>query len=177
MVPLTSRQRHVSRWREEFAAAGSKFRIGIAWQGNPKHRWDRHRSFSLEYFQALALLPGVQFYSLQKGVAAEDLAHFSRRHGLIDLSGRLDDFTDTAAVMRNLDLVITCDSAPAHLAGSARGARLGGPVGDVRLCGCESVKIALGIQPCACSGRNNWAIGMRSLGGWQAKSRGSCGSS
>ena len=118
MVPLTSRQRHVSRWREEFAAAGSKFRIGIAWQGNPKHRWDRHRSFSLEYFQALALLPGVQFYSLQKGVAAEDLAHFSRRHGLIDLSGRLDDFTDTAAVMRNLDLVITCDSAPAHLAGA-----------------------------------------------------------
>ena len=116
---LATDEERVTEWRDELTGtAGDKFRIGIVWQGNPKHRWDRHRSFSLEYFQPLAGMPSVQLYSLQKGVPAEDLAHFSRRHGLIDLSARLEDFTDTAAAMRNLDLVITCDSAPAHLAGA-----------------------------------------------------------
>jgi tetratricopeptide (TPR) repeat protein/predicted O-methyltransferase YrrM len=118
----------VAWWREELARPASpqrkpgELRIGIVWQGNPKHRWDRHRSFALEHFQPIARLASqgasVQLYSLQKGVPAEDLAYFSQRHGLIDLSGRLEDFTDTAAVMKNLDLVITCDSAPAHLAGA-----------------------------------------------------------
>ena len=46
------------------------------------------------------------------------MTHFICRYGLIDLSDRLENFADTAAVMCNLDLVITCDSAPAHLAGA-----------------------------------------------------------
>ena len=57
-----------AKWRHEFALAGQKLRVGIAWQGNPKHRWDRHRSFSLEYFQPLAKLGDVQLYSLQKAL-------------------------------------------------------------------------------------------------------------
>jgi len=109
----------VEKWREELHLDTSKkLRIGIIWQGNPKHRWDRHRSFGLHQFHPLARMDGVQLYSLQKGAPPEDLAHFVRRYGLVDLSPRLDDFTDTAAAMRNLDLVITCDSAPAHLAGA-----------------------------------------------------------
>ena len=48
----------------------------------------------------------------------ENVARFARRHGLIDLGPRLDEFADTAAMMHNLDLVISCDSAPAHLAGA-----------------------------------------------------------
>ena len=117
---LTADPERVAKWREEIRADSptKKLRIGIVWRGNAKHRWDRHRSFSLEYFHGLARLDGVQLYSLQKGVPAEDLAHFTRRYSLIDLGDRLDDFADTAAVMRNLDLVITCDSAPAHLAGA-----------------------------------------------------------
>jgi hypothetical protein len=97
----------------------SPLRIGIAWQGNPKHRWDRHRSFPVELFAPLSRLERVQLYSLQKGAGRDQLA---TRHSPLatipDLGGRLETFRDTAAVMQCLDLVITCDSAVAHLAGA-----------------------------------------------------------
>jgi tetratricopeptide (TPR) repeat protein/ADP-heptose:LPS heptosyltransferase len=116
----------VERWRQLLASGGEgiapaalgKRKIGIVWQGNPKHRWDRHRSFALEHFNGLARRDDVQLYSLQKGASQERIDAFARRFGLIDLGNRFQDFADTAAAIRNLDLVITCDSAPAHLAGA-----------------------------------------------------------
>jgi len=92
------------------------FKIGIAWQGNPKHARDKVRSFPLEKFQAIAEIPGVHLIKLQKNVEAKNVAFH-----LVDLGDHLDKdgaFLDTAAVMRNLDLVISCDSAIAHVAGS-----------------------------------------------------------
>ena len=118
---LNADDSHVARWRDELAGldgSPAPFRIGIVWQGNPKHRWDRHRSIPLEQFLPLARLGGVRLYSLQKGAPAEDLVYFTRRHGLVDLAPKLEDFTDTAAAMKCLDLIITCDSAPAHVAGA-----------------------------------------------------------
>jgi tetratricopeptide (TPR) repeat protein len=112
------------RWRQELAEIEG-FKIGIVWQGSRHFHLDRLRSIPLAHFAALARLPGVQLISLQKGFGSEQTATVD--FPLVDLSGRLDEvagpFMDTAAVIRNLDLVLTPDTAIAHLAGA-----LGAPV-------------------------------------------------
>jgi tetratricopeptide (TPR) repeat protein len=106
------------RWRKRLAGVPG-FKVGIAWQGNPRHLWDGRRSAPLAAFAPLARVPGVSLVSLQKGPGAEQL----REAGLpvYDLGEELDPgeeaFLDTAAVMRCLDLVVTVDTAVAHLAG------------------------------------------------------------
>src|SRR5262249_50953627 len=97
-------------------------KVGIAWAGNPHHRNDERRSIPLDRFSALFDIPGVRWFSLQVGARAGDLA--SLPPGRVnDLSPQLTDFAESAAVVANLDLVITADTAPAHLAGA-----LGKPV-------------------------------------------------
>jgi len=109
------------QWRRELERYPG-FRIGIAWQGNPKHTNDRQRSFPLEHFAPVAGLDGVRLFSLQKGPGQEQLPRLGDRFAVVDLASRLgesaDSFMDAAAVMKNLDLVITVDSAVAHLAGA-----------------------------------------------------------
>ena len=109
----------VERWREELGRS-SNLKIGITWQGNPKHRWDRHRSFSVQWFRSLAAMEGVKLYSLQKGVGTEQLP--TTCFLITDLRPRLDElgggFEQTAAAIQALDLIVTCDSAVAHLAGA-----------------------------------------------------------
>ena len=105
------------------ADLNSVFKIGIAWQGNPTNRVDRWRSFPLAWFAQLASLPGVRLVSLQKGPGVEQLAALAGRFPVTNLECRFDgledkrDFLDTAAVMSLLDLVITPETAVAHLAG------------------------------------------------------------
>jgi tetratricopeptide (TPR) repeat protein/glycosyltransferase involved in cell wall biosynthesis len=89
--------------------------IGIVWAGNPNHKNDRFRSCSLEQFRPLFTIPTVGFYSLQKGDPANQLqAEFPVQ----DWGAQLEDFVDTAAAIAQLDLVITVDTAVAHLAGA-----------------------------------------------------------
>ena len=115
----------VSRWQEELAFV-SAFKVGIAWQGNPGYGGDRHRSISLAHFAVLAAVPNVRLISLQKGPGSEQVS--AARFSVHQFDDRFDNiagaFCDTAAVLKNLDLVICCDSAIAHLAG-AGGADLG----------------------------------------------------
>jgi Flp pilus assembly protein TadD len=98
------------------------FKVGIAWQGSPTYRKDRDRSVPLAHFAALARVPGVQLISLQKGPGTEQLAGVADLFPVTDLGSRLDEtagaFMDTAAVMKNLDLVVTSDTAIPHLAGA-----------------------------------------------------------
>jgi hypothetical protein len=121
---LWSDRELTGRWRQELAEIEG-FKIGIVWQGSRHFHLDRLRSIPLAHFAALARLPGVQLISLQKGFGSEQTATID--FPLVDLSGRLDEvtgpFMDTAAVIRNLDLVLTPDTAIAHLAGA-----LGAPV-------------------------------------------------
>jgi Flp pilus assembly protein TadD len=94
------------------------FRIGIAWQGNPDHKNDRWRSFRLAHFAPLAAIPGVRLISLQTGDGLDQLKAADRTFPVIELPGRrFRDFMETAAIMTHLDLVITPDTALAHLAG------------------------------------------------------------
>lgn len=111
----------VAKWRDEVASLPG-FRIGIAWQGSPANRTDRGRSIPLECFEALARVPGITLVSLQKGLGSEQIAALADRFHVVDFGKQLDEesgpFMDTAAVMRHLDLVVTCDSSLAHLAGA-----------------------------------------------------------
>lgn len=110
----------VRSWRERLGT-DDVLRIGVAWQGNPKHPNDRRRSFRLAELERLAGLEGVRLYSLQKGPGSEQLGEAAGRFPVVDLGPELDEsagaFVDTAAVMSSLDLVICPDSAVAHLAG------------------------------------------------------------
>lgn len=109
----------VRAWSEKLGG-GHERKIGIVWAGNRRHLNDRNRSCPLETFDRLAEVGGLRFYSLLKnepgGAARSRLAP-------VDLAPALVDFADTAAVLMHLDLVITVDTAVAHLAGA-----LGRPV-------------------------------------------------
>jgi tetratricopeptide (TPR) repeat protein len=113
----------LARWREILAAKDGKLRVGLAWAGNPKRRLDRGRSVALEQLTLLSKINGIRLYSLQKGHAPQTSAAVAAGMELIDLSDRLNDFAETAAAIENLDLVISVDTAVAHLAGA-----LGKPV-------------------------------------------------
>jgi tetratricopeptide (TPR) repeat protein len=111
----------VAAWRARLPGAGT-LRIGIVWQGNPRHAWDRHRSAPLASWEALARVAHVTLISLQKGPGREQLDAVRKRFDVWDLGDELDEsggaFVDTAAVMASLDLVVTVDTAAAHLAGA-----------------------------------------------------------
>jgi Flp pilus assembly protein TadD len=102
-------------WRRELSALPG-LKVGIAWQGSRGYRGDRERSTRLVCFEPLARLPGVKLVSLQKGAGSEQLA--AAPFPVTAVGERLSDFADTAAVVQSLDLVVTADTAVAHLAGA-----------------------------------------------------------
>ena len=112
-------------WAERIGARG--FKIGLVWQGSPDPGADAARSFPLRALAPLAAVDGVRLISLQKGFGSEQLLGLGRE--LIveslgaDFDGGADAFVDTAAAMAHLDLVVSCDTSSAHLAGA-----LGRPV-------------------------------------------------
>jgi Tfp pilus assembly protein PilF len=101
------------------ARAGRPMLIGVAWRGNPGNQLDQWRSFPLTRLAPLAELPGVRLITLQVGHGADELANLGGRFPVIDLPGRRGrDFSETAAIMSHLDLVIAPCTAAAHLAGA-----------------------------------------------------------
>ena len=104
----------VARRRAEIGPSG--FRIGICWQGS---YIAGIRSFSLRNFEAIARLAGVRLISLQKGAGVEQLKQLPPGMNVEELDGDFPrDFSDTAAAMETMDLVISCDTSVAHLAGA-----------------------------------------------------------
>lgn len=97
--------------------------VGLVWQGNPLQARDNVRSCPFAALLPLVRIPGISWYSLQTGEAAGQVKELDGSIPLIDLGSRLRDFSETAAVLSRLDLLITVDTATAHLAGA-----LGRPV-------------------------------------------------
>jgi len=104
-------------WSERFAGE-NRLKIGLVWAGNIKNKQGRHRSMPLSALAPLAGVPGVAFYSLQLGPPAMQAQTPPAGLDLVDLSADLHDLADTAAVIANLDLVISIDTVVAHLAGA-----------------------------------------------------------
>ncbi len=109
----------IDHWRVKLPSKG--FRIGIAWQGSREFKNDYSRSVPLEQFAPLAAVKGVQLISLQKEHGREQIAAVRDRMEVMELPAGFDEesgaFMDTAAIMMNLDLVISTDTAIAHIAG------------------------------------------------------------
>lgn len=112
------------RWRDRFGPR-DKPRVGLVWAGDPRkqlpnaHLIDRQRSLSFDMFAQLFDVTECEFVSLQKGEdAVAQLRNSPLRHGVIDWSDDFHDFSDTAALVDNLDLVIAVDTSVAHLVGA-----------------------------------------------------------
>lgn len=106
-------------WRQRLEAeAPQALRVGLVWAGRPEHSNDRLRSLRLRDAAPLLELPGVRWFSLQKGPAQAQIAELGWGGRLVDLAPAIDGFDDTAGAMQALDAVVTVDSAPAHLAGA-----------------------------------------------------------
>jgi tetratricopeptide (TPR) repeat protein/glycosyltransferase involved in cell wall biosynthesis len=93
------------------------FRVGISWAGSPIHKNDKNRSCSLSLFYQLTQIKGVVLFSIQKGPACDDIRK-SDRMPVVDLCDLIDDFSDTATAIFHMDLIISVDTATAHLAGA-----------------------------------------------------------
>lgn len=117
---LAAEPERVAHWRERIGSEG--FKIGVCWQGNPQGLIDRGRSFALAGLAPLAALPGLRLISLQKDHGLEQLdslpAGMTVERLGDDFDAGPDAFVDSAAVIEGLDLVVTCDTAIAHLAGA-----------------------------------------------------------
>jgi tetratricopeptide (TPR) repeat protein len=111
----------VAFWKERLASS-SGFKVGICWQGNPAHKHDQRRSVPLAQFAPLAEIAELRLVSLQKGPGSEQWETLARQWPTLDLPGQEEEdsqaWIESAALVRALDLVITVDTAVAHLAGA-----------------------------------------------------------
>lgn len=119
---LESESAKLDFWRnwlrhESAAPAGQRF-VGLVWAGNPRHKNDANRSLAFAELLPLLDIPGITFVSLQMGERAGDPAAVGVAERMLHAGPNIRDFSDSAALVDALDLLITVDSAPAHLAGA-----------------------------------------------------------
>ena len=112
---LAAESEAVSRWSEKLGPRVQP-RVGLVWAGRPDHARDRERSLSLITFHRALALPGIEWIALQVGSSREQLPTCGAQ--IRDFGDALHDFSETAALIANLDLVIAADTAVAHLAGA-----------------------------------------------------------
>ena len=107
----------IAHWRARLPA-GNRPSIGIVWCGNPNFKGDRSRSMTFADFAPIVADPELAFVTLNPGAPLTDVSALSAHPNVIDLAPEFRDFADTAAVIANLDVVVTTDTAVAHLAGA-----------------------------------------------------------
>jgi tetratricopeptide (TPR) repeat protein len=107
----------VVHWRDRLGP-GSRLKIGVAWSGNPKHKNDHNRS--IEFGAFLSALTGIDatYVSLQRDVRAGDADLLKSQSDVLHFGEELKTFSDTAALLSNMDLIISVDTGVAHLAGA-----------------------------------------------------------
>jgi tetratricopeptide (TPR) repeat protein len=118
---LSAEPQAAREWRQRIGASCG-LKVGLVWAGNSREHDPQHaaidlrRSISLRAMAPILATRGCSFFSLQKGPAAQELK--SGDAPILDFSAQWRDFADTAALLANLDLVISVDTAVAHLAGA-----------------------------------------------------------
>lgn len=114
---LSAQPSRIADWKDRLPGSGLK--VGLAWKGAAHHHNDQRRSVqNLADLEPLLKLPGVRLISLQTGQVEQELATFPAASEVLMLGQSLRDWADTAAIVSQLDLVISVDTALAHLAGS-----------------------------------------------------------
>ncbi len=116
--PLSIPQDARARGRRIVAPFAGKLKIGVVWSGSPTYKANHKRSIDPERLLPLAEMPGTALFSLCKGPALDRLLSSGLSAAILDASGDDRDFADAAGLIAALDLVITIDSAAAHLAAS-----------------------------------------------------------
>ena len=117
---LTPDSSRVGYWKDRLAGHDG-LSIAIAWQGDPGYRADKTRSIPLAAFAPLAEIPGIRLISLQQGPGKSQIETIDGRGTILDLGDDIDQdgaFLDSAAILHNVDLMISSDTALAHLAGA-----------------------------------------------------------
>lgn len=121
---LAADPKKVARWAERLSEYEGRTKVGLVWAGNSRkhdpdaNAIDRRRSVTLQQFAPLAGIANIQFVSLQKGEPSTQALQPPNGMQLVDMTSDLQDFEDTAALITNLDLIITVDTSVAHLAGA-----------------------------------------------------------
>lgn len=117
---LTADAQRMAKWAARVGAEG--FRVGLVWQGSPVYRGDERRSIPLGKYAPLASVPGVRLFSVQAVNGLAQLDELGTKLGINRLGPELENnpegLQEMAAILANLDLLITSDTAPAHLAGA-----------------------------------------------------------
>ena len=112
---------NLKKWETKLRVFKGK-KIGISWQGDQYYIRDSMRSVELKIFEPLFKNKKLNFINLQSGFGKEQIRHFKFKDKLIDFSDEIEEeenaFEETISILKNLDLIITVDSALAHLAGT-----------------------------------------------------------
>ena len=117
-VPYIRAERHVAaKWRRKIGdIAGTRKKVGVVWAGNPKHSDDKNRSIAFDLFSQLFGVENVFWIRLQ--IRRDHPQMAKPGVPIFDCAEELNDFSETAGLIENLDLVIAVDTAVAHLAGA-----------------------------------------------------------
>jgi tetratricopeptide (TPR) repeat protein len=113
---LAADDAHLAKWSHRLGAL-ERPRIALSWSGNPNHVNDRNRSIAFAVLTTLFSIP-ARFISVQREVRSGDAEKLTAASGVTHVGGELEDFSDTAAAIALCDLVISVDTAVAHLAGA-----------------------------------------------------------
>lgn len=115
---LASEPERRTRWKQRLPDTG-RLKVGIGWAGSPTHQNDRHRSIPLALWKPfIEAAAGVDFYGLQVGPGRSQIAEAGLTGRVVDLGNEIQDFADTAAIVDQLDLVISIDTSLVHLTGA-----------------------------------------------------------
>jgi len=117
---IKTRQDMAHSWKLKIKKEHIKniIKVGLVWQGSKTHKNDHYRSIPLECFSSLLELDKVKLFSLQRGFGQEQIAKNNFENNIIDWSSNFGQYINTAALIENLDLVISIDTSIVHLAGA-----------------------------------------------------------
>jgi tetratricopeptide (TPR) repeat protein len=119
-IPIQAKKELVEKFKEKIKQQTKEtdFKIGIVWKGNSNQEDNEKRSTKFERFKSLINLPNVKLISLQKEDKDQEIANDLDNQKIIDITSEINSLEDTAAIIENLDLIISVDTLIAHLAGA-----------------------------------------------------------